>query len=232
MPIYTYTEALVLVEGTNTPATGATGVLRPSMNGESVSVWDLNDSPLAAIPVGPLGVHQAFKADISSGVLDFGSVVLVAISKEAMEAGLTAIETANLAAEAAESSRLSAEDAQASANTAAAAAQVSAEAATAAVTVVPNVQTGTTYTLAASDVGRAVDMESSIACTVTVPANVFTAGHIVEVCWIGSGQPTIVAGTGMTLRSPDGNKIAKRYGAASLRFRSTTEAVIAGYTTP
>lgn len=98
-------------------------------------------------------------------------------------------------------------------------------------TIAANLQTGTTYTLVAADAGRAVEMSNAAANTLTVPASVFTAGQVVEVYQAGAGQTTIAAGSGLTLRAPDGAKLAKQYASASLRFRSATEAVLAGNTT-
>ena len=84
------------------------------------------------------------------------------------------------------------------------------------------------YTLVAGDAGSIVEVNSASAVNVTVPASIFAAGQIVEVCQIGSGQVTIVAGSGVTLRNAGGLKISAQYGSASIRFRSATEAVVAG----
>ena len=97
MPIYTYAPAPVLVESTGEFAIGATGVLRPSAGAEPVPIWDLNDSPLSGILVGPFGAHQAFKADIPDGVGDFGSTLVVAVSVESIRSGLTATAVAESA---------------------------------------------------------------------------------------------------------------------------------------
>lgn len=97
MPTYTFAPAPVLVEATGEFAIGATGTLASSSGGAAVSTWDLNGSPLASILVGPKGAHQAFKADIPHGVLNFGSVQIVAISVEAQQAAITAQETADQA---------------------------------------------------------------------------------------------------------------------------------------
>lgn len=90
MPQYTYSPAAVLVETTGEFAVGAIGALRPASGGDAVPIWDLNDSALPSVVVGPKGAHQAFKADIPSGILDFGSVMLPAVSDEARVAGLDA----------------------------------------------------------------------------------------------------------------------------------------------
>ena len=86
------------------------------------------------------------------------------------------------------------------------------------------------YTLVAPDAGSIVEVNSASAVTVTVPASIFAAGQIVEICQIGAGQVTIAAGSGVTLDNANGLKTAKQYSSASIRFRSTTEAVISGDT--
>ncbi len=84
------------------------------------------------------------------------------------------------------------------------------------------------YTLVAGDAGSIVEVNTASAVNVTVPPSLFAAGQIVEVCQYGAGQVTIVAGSGVTLRNANGLKISAQYGSASIRFRSATEAVVAG----
>ncbi|TYP82085.1 hypothetical protein [Blastococcus xanthinilyticus] len=93
MPDFTYGPAPVLVEASGDFAIGATGTFRAS-DGTPAPIYDLNGSPLASITVGPKGAHQAFKADIPDGVLDFGSVELPAVSIEAISAALDAQQAA------------------------------------------------------------------------------------------------------------------------------------------
>jgi hypothetical protein len=88
----------VLEEVTGDFAIGVSGILRDSATNNPVQVYDLNDSPIASILVGLKGAHQAFKADVPNGVLDFGSVLLPSASLEQQAAGLIAVETANDAA--------------------------------------------------------------------------------------------------------------------------------------
>lgn len=89
MPEFTFSEDTVIIAGTGTPAIGATGVFRPQPGAPEVSVWDLNDSPLSVITVSSLGVHEPFRADISFGFLDFGSVQKSKVADEAIAAVLT-----------------------------------------------------------------------------------------------------------------------------------------------
>lgn len=95
MPAYTYAPAAVLEEDTGDFAIGATGVLRETTSGDPVLIYDLNGSPITSILVGPKGAHQSFRADISFGFLDFGSVVMPTVSIEQLTAALTAVATAD-----------------------------------------------------------------------------------------------------------------------------------------
>lgn len=96
--------------------------------------------------------------------------------------------------------------------------------------VVPNPQTGTTYTLALSDAGKAVEMNNAAANTVTVPPNstaAFPVGTVIEIYQVGAGQTTIVAGAGVSIPYSK-KKLAGQYSVASLRKRATDEWVLAG----
>jgi hypothetical protein len=90
---------------------------------------------------------------------------------------------------------------------------------------------GTTYTLVASDADKAVELTSASPVTVTVPANVFKAGQVVEVTRMGTGSVTLAQGSGMTVRTPGTLVLRVQYSSGSLRFRSATECVLAGDTT-
>lgn len=115
MPTYTYAPAPVLIEVTGEFAIGVSGVLRDPVSNASVQVYDLNGSPMSSVTVGPKGAHQAFKADISYGTLDFGSVLLPTSSLEQQAAGLTALGVANTAATSAAAAATSAAASAASA---------------------------------------------------------------------------------------------------------------------
>lgn len=98
-------------------------------------------------------------------------------------------------------------------------------------TVTANVQTGTTYTLVLADAGRVVEMSNASANTLTVPPNsavAFPIGTLIEVYQVSTGQTTIAGGSGVTLRAPNGAKLASQYATASLRKRGTDEWVVAG----
>lgn len=90
-----------------------------------------------------------------------------------------------------------------------------------------NVQTAS-YTLALSDaVNTVVEMNVATANNLTIPPNSSVAipvGSIIEVGQYGAGQTTLVAGSGVTIRSEGAKlKITGQYGAATLRKRATDE---------
>ena len=93
-----------------------------------------------------------------------------------------------------------------------------------------NAQTGTTYTLAASDAGKLVTLTNAAAITLTVPASVFTAGQRVDIGQRGAGVATVVAGAGMTVNPPPGGSLVMQgqYAYASLVFISATVADLVG----
>jgi hypothetical protein len=82
-----------------------------------------------------------------------------------------------------------------------------------------NAQTGTTYTLVASDVAKLVTTSNASPVTVTIPQNVFSAGNIINVQSIGVGLTTISGGS-VTITSTGASAIAPilraRYSACSI----------------
>jgi hypothetical protein len=64
-----------------------------------------------------------------------------------------------------------------------------------------NTQTGTTYTLVASDKDKIVTANNAAAITITVPPSVFVANEIVNVAQYGAGQVTFAQGAGVTILS-------------------------------
>ena len=93
-----------------------------------------------------------------------------------------------------------------------------------------NAQTGTTYTLVASDAGKLVTLTNAAAITLTVPADVFTAGQRVDIGQRGAGAVTTVAGSGMTVNPPPGGSLVSegQYAYWTLLFISATEADVIG----
>ena len=90
------------------------------------------------------------------------------------------------------------------------------------------------YTLALSDAGNVVPVNSATAVAVTIPPNSATAfplGSIINLSQVGAGQILVTAGTGVTLRQADAQlKSAKQWAEISLRKRAADEWVLTGYT--
>jgi hypothetical protein len=87
-------------------------------------------------------------------------------------------------------------------------------------TIAFNAQTGTTYTLVASDASKLVTLSNAGAITLTVPPSVFATGNIINIQQIGVGQVTVTQGSGVTITSTGGTstapKLRARYSAASI----------------
>ena len=98
------------------------------------------------------------------------------------------------------------------------------------VAIAVNVQAAS-YTLALTDAGKSVEMNVATANNLTVPPNsavAFPVGTIVEVCQVGAGQTTVVAGAGVTVRTPETLVVTGQWSTVSLRKRATDEWVLAG----
>ena len=91
-----------------------------------------------------------------------------------------------------------------------------------------NAQTGTTYTLQASDASKLVTCTNSGAITVTVPASTFSAGQRVDLLVLGAGMVTVAAGSGMTLNGTPSLVSRAQYSALTVLFLSATSAVVVG----
>jgi len=82
-----------------------------------------------------------------------------------------------------------------------------------------NAQTGTTYTLQASDVGKWVTTSNGSPIVVTIPPSVFAAGDVINLQSIGVGLTTISGGS-VTITSTGASAIAPilraRYSACSI----------------
>jgi len=64
-----------------------------------------------------------------------------------------------------------------------------------------NAQTGTSYTLVASDSSKLVTTSNAASITLTVPPSIFAAGEQINVQSIGAGLTTFAAGSGVTITS-------------------------------
>ena len=82
-----------------------------------------------------------------------------------------------------------------------------------------NAQTGTTYTLIASDATKLVTLSNAGGITLTLPPSVFSTGQQINLAQLGAGQVTFAAGVGVTIVSTGATvaapKINKQYGAAT-----------------
>jgi hypothetical protein len=82
-----------------------------------------------------------------------------------------------------------------------------------------NVQTGTTYTLLASDNGKIIELNNASAITVTVPT-ALGAGFNCVIVQLGAGQVTL-SPSSTTLRNRNGLKTAGQYAAITIMPTST-----------
>ena len=89
-----------------------------------------------------------------------------------------------------------------------------------------NSQTGTTYTLASTDVNKLVTLDNANPITVTVPSGTFTQGQQVNLQQIGAGQVT-VSGSGTTITGT-GTKLRAQYSAATLLCTSSNNFTLIG----
>lgn len=97
-----------------------------------------------------------------------------------------------------------------------------------ATTQVVNTQTGTTYTLLSSDLGKMVTLDNSSAVTVTVGTSLgFSAGQSIDLLSLGTGIVTVAAG-GATLNGTPGLKLRTRYSSATLFCVGTNSYVLIG----
>lgn len=94
-----------------------------------------------------------------------------------------------------------------------------------------NAQTGTTYTTVLADDGKLVTCDNAAAISVTIPPNSSVAygiGTQINFMQLGAGQVTIVAGSGVTLRSQGSKlKLAGQYAVATcVKIATDTWAVV------
>jgi len=95
-----------------------------------------------------------------------------------------------------------------------------------------NAQTGTTYTLASTDLNKLVTTSNASAVTVTVPPSVFSAGQQINVQSIGVGLTSFAQGSGVTITSTGATASAPtlraRYSAATIICTASNTFTIVG----
>ena len=95
-----------------------------------------------------------------------------------------------------------------------------------------NAQTGTTYTLVASDSAKLVTTSNASAVTVTVPPSVFSTGNQINVQSIGVGLTSFTAGAGVTITSTGATASAPtlraRYSACTIICTASNTFTILG----
>lgn len=95
-----------------------------------------------------------------------------------------------------------------------------------------NAQTGTTYTLASTDLNKLVTTSNASAVTVTVPPSVFSAGQQINVQSIGVGLTSFAQGAGVTITSTGATSTAPvlraRYSAATVICTGSNTFTIVG----
>jgi hypothetical protein len=86
-------------------------------------------------------------------------------------------------------------------------------------TLIPNIQTSTNYNFAFVDVAQCVLMNSTIANTITIPANslvAFPVNQVLTFGQIGTGQTTILAGSvAVTLHTASSLSLRAQYSTGS-----------------
>ena len=95
-----------------------------------------------------------------------------------------------------------------------------------------NAQTGTSYSLVASDQDKLVTLSNAAAITLTIPPSVFSAGQLVNIQQIGAGQVTLAAGAGVTITSTGATsaapKLRAQESAATIVCKSSNNFTVIG----
>ncbi len=95
-----------------------------------------------------------------------------------------------------------------------------------------NAQTGTTYTLVASDSAKLVTTSNASAVTVTIPPSVFSTGNQINVQSIGVGLTSFTAGAGVTITSTGATAAAPilraRYSACTIICTGSNSFTVVG----
>lgn len=87
------------------------------------------------------------------------------------------------------------------------------------------------YTPVLADRGTCLEMSSTSPITFTIPPNSsvpFDVGTVIEICQVSTGQVTVAAGAGVTLRTPSSATTRAQWSTVSIRQRATNEWVVSG----
>lgn len=99
---------------------------------------------------------------------------------------------------------------------------------------VTNAQTGTTYTLVATDAGRTIELNNASAITLTVPNSSsvsYPTGTQIAILQTGAGQVTVAGAGGVTVNANPGLKLRAQWTYAVLQYRGSNTWVLIGDTT-
>lgn len=91
-----------------------------------------------------------------------------------------------------------------------------------------NLQAGTSYVLVADDAGKCIEMTSSSANSVQIPAGLFAVGMQLQVRQAGTGQTSITAAGGVTIRTPATSNVRAQWGTIALHQRNADEWILMG----
>ena len=98
-----------------------------------------------------------------------------------------------------------------------------------------NAQTGTTYTLVLADAGKLVTLDNASAITLTVPPSSsvgYANGTSIDILQKGTGQVTVVGGSGVTVNASRSLKLRAQNSAATLIEIATDTWQLVGDLTP
>ena len=91
-----------------------------------------------------------------------------------------------------------------------------------------NNQTGTTYSLLATDLNKVVTCNNAAAITVTVPNGVFSAGDQIHIFQLGAGQVTIASDGTSVVTSAQGLKLRTQYSACTVLCTASNTFIVIG----
>jgi hypothetical protein len=95
-----------------------------------------------------------------------------------------------------------------------------------------NAQTGTTYTLVASDAGKLVTLSNAASITLTVPAEattVFPVGQRIDIVQLGDGQVSVAEADGVSVNAfDDADKLRGKHAAATLIYQGSDNWLLVG----